>query len=39
MNCDVQLQLAEVRGAVACCDVREEPILVETCDVRACGAF
>ena len=39
MTCDVQLQLAEVRCAVVSCDVRAEPILVVTCDVRACGAF
>ena len=42
MTCDVQLQLTEVRCAVASCDVcvkSLEPILVVTCDVRACGAF
>ena len=32
-------QLAEVRCGVASCDVRAEPILVVTCDVRACDAF
>ena len=39
MTCDVRLQLAEVLFAVASCDVRAEPTLVVTCDVRACGAF
>ena len=39
MTCDVRLQLAEVRCAVASCNVRAEPILAVTCDVRACGAF
>ena len=38
MTCDVRLQLVEVRCAVASCDVRAEPILVVTCDVRACVA-
>ena len=39
MTCDGRLQLEEVRCVVASCDVRAEPILVVTCDVRACGAF
>ena len=39
MTCDVRLELAEVQCVVASCDVRAEPILVVTCDVRACGAF
>ena len=39
MTCGVRLQLAEVRCAVASCDVRSEPTLVVTCDVHACGAF
>ena len=39
MTCDVRPQLAEERCAVASCDVRAEPILVVTFDVRACGAF
>ena len=36
MTCDVRLQLAEVRCAVASCDVCAEPILVVTCDVHVC---
>ena len=39
MTCDVRLQLAEIRCAVASCNVLAEPILVVTCDVCACGAF
>ena len=39
MTCDVRLQLAEVRSAVASCDVRAEPILVVICGVCACGAL
>ena len=39
MTCDVRLQLAEVRYAVAGCDVRAEPTLVVTCNVHAYGAF
>jgi hypothetical protein len=39
MTCDVRLQLAEVRCAVASCDVLAIPTLVVTCDVSACGAF
>ena len=39
MTCDVRPQLTEVRCAVATCNVRAEPILVVTCDVRACSAF
>ena len=39
MTCDVRQQLAEVRRVVANCDVRAEPILLVSCDVRACGAF
>ena len=39
MTCDVRLELTEVQCAVASCDVHVEPILVVTCDVRACGAF
>jgi hypothetical protein len=39
MTCNVRLQLAEVRCAVASCDVRAEPTLVVTCDVRECGSF
>ena len=38
MTCDVWPQLAEVRCAVATCDVRAEHILVVPCDVCACGA-
>jgi hypothetical protein len=33
MTCDVRLQLAEVRCAVASCDVHAEPILV-VCNLR-----
>jgi hypothetical protein len=39
MTCDVRLQLAELRCAVASCDVRAEPTLVVTCNVRACDVF
>ena len=35
MTCDVRLQLAEVRCAVASSNVRAEPILRVNCDVRA----
>ena len=34
MTCDVRLQLAEVRCAVASCDMHAKPILVVMC-VRA----
>ena len=39
MTWDVWLQLAEVRCAVASCDVRVEPTLEVTCNVPACGVF
>ena len=39
MTCDLRLQLAEVRCAVASCDVHAEPTLVVTWDVSACSAF
>ena len=35
MTCGVLLLLAEMQCAVTRCDVRAEPILVVTCDVRA----
>ena len=35
----LQLQLAEVRCAVASCDARAEPTLVVTCDFCESGAF
>ena len=38
MTYDVRPQLAEVRCVIASCDVRAEPILVVTCDVRVCSA-
>ena len=38
MTCDVRPQLAEVQCAVAHCNVLAEPILLVTCDVRACAS-
>ena len=39
MTCDVWPHLRKLQCAVASCNVRAEPILIVTCDVRPCGAF
>ena len=39
ITCNVWLQLAEMRCVITSCDVLVEPMLVVTCNVRACGAF